>query len=65
MMGDVDTHLIAFKNGILDLASDEMIFRDGRPDDNISFSTKTDYNPNFTWDSPLVAELMRIFETIQ
>ena len=62
---DENRYLIAFKNGILDLASDEMIFRDGRPDDNISFSTKTDYNPNFTWDSPLVAELMRIFETIQ
>lgn len=62
---DENRYLIAFKNGVLDLASDELIFRDGRPDDNISFSTKTDYNPNFTWDDPLVSELMRIFETIQ
>ena len=62
---DENRYLIAFNNGVLDLASDELIFRDGRPDDNISFTTKTDYNPNFTWDDPLVCEVMKFFEQIQ
>jgi P4 family phage/plasmid primase-like protien len=62
---DENRYLIAFKNGILDLGSDELIFRDGRPDDNISFSTKTEYNPDLTWDHPLVCEVMKFFEQIQ
>ena len=34
-------HLLAFENGVFDLASKR--FRDGRPDDFISFSTKNNY----------------------
>ncbi|MGB1097606.1 MAG: PriCT-2 domain-containing protein, partial [Acholeplasmataceae bacterium] len=62
---DENRYLIGFNNGVLDLASDDLIFRDGRPDDNISFSTKINYNPNFTWDDPLVCKVMNFFEEIQ
>lgn len=34
-------HLLGFTNGVFDL--DAMIFRDGRPDDYVSFSTNYDY----------------------
>jgi P4 family phage/plasmid primase-like protien len=37
--------LIGFENGIVDL--DKRIFREGRPDDYITFSTKTKYNPDY------------------
>ena len=40
---DSNKDLIAFNNGILDLISFE--FRDGKPDDYISFSTGVDYDP--------------------
>lgn len=38
---DSNTNLICFDNGVYDIDNDE--FRDGRPDDCISFSTKNNY----------------------
>jgi len=40
---DSNKNLIAFNNGVMDLTTFE--FRDGRPDDYISFSTGIDYDP--------------------
>ena len=40
---DSNKDLIAFNNGVLDLVTFE--FRDGRPEDYISFSTGIDYDP--------------------
>lgn len=40
---DSNKDLIAFNNGVLDLTTFE--FRDGRPEDYISFSTGIDYDP--------------------
>ena len=37
--------LIGFENGVQDL--NNRIFRPGRPDDYITFSTKTEYNPDY------------------
>lgn len=46
---DEDKHLIAFNNGVFDtMGSDDKErpwFRDGKPEDYISFSTGLDYNP--------------------
>lgn len=41
---DSNKDLIAFENGILDLITYE--FRDGKPEDYISFSTGLDFDPN-------------------
>ena len=41
---DSNKDLIAFNNGILDLSTCE--FRDGKPEDYISFSTGIDYDPD-------------------
>ena len=52
---DSNKDLIAFNNGVLDLTNFE--FRDGKPEDYLSFSTCIDYDPNRpyyeydTWNS--------------
>ena len=46
---DSNKDLIAFNNGVLDLVTFE--FRDGKPEDYISFSTKIDYDPEKSFDT--------------
>jgi P4 family phage/plasmid primase-like protien len=63
-IADLDSkpHLIGFDNGIYDLASGE--FRDGSPEDMVSFSTRTsyvDYDP----ECDDVREIRRFFEQVQ
>jgi P4 family phage/plasmid primase-like protien len=43
---DANKDLIAFNNGVLDMTTEEFKFRDGKPEDYISFSTGIDYEPN-------------------
>ena len=45
---DENKNLIAFNNGVFDTLS--MEFRDGKPEDYISFSTELDYNPEMRYD---------------
>jgi len=46
---DENKNLIAFNNGVLDTL--KMEFRDGKPEDYISFSTKLDYDPDLSHDA--------------
>jgi P4 family phage/plasmid primase-like protien len=46
---DSNKELIAFNNGVLDLTTFE--FRDGKPDDYMSFSTGVDYDPEKAYQS--------------
>ena len=41
---DENKHLLAFNNGVYDTLT--QTFREGRPDDYLSFCTKVDYNPD-------------------
>jgi P4 family phage/plasmid primase-like protien len=41
---DANKDLIAFNNGILDMTTADFAFRDGKPEDYISFSTGIDYD---------------------
>lgn len=43
---DSNKDLIAFNNGILDMSTEKFEFRDGKPEDYISFSTGIDYDPD-------------------
>ncbi len=43
---DSNKDLIAFNNGVLDMTTPEFVFRDGKPEDYISFSTGIDYDQN-------------------
>jgi P4 family phage/plasmid primase-like protien len=43
---DANKDLIAFNNGVLDMTTENFVFRDGKPEDYISFSTGIDYEPN-------------------
>jgi P4 family phage/plasmid primase-like protien len=43
---DANKDLIAFNNGVLDMTTENFTFRDGKPEDYISFSTGIDYDPN-------------------
>lgn len=51
---DSRINLIGFENGVYDL--DESEFRDGRPDDYLTFSTKINYLP-YRADDPLYDEI--------
>ena len=42
---DSNKDLIAFNNGVLDMTTANFVFRDGKPEDYISFSTGIDYEP--------------------
>jgi len=60
---DDNPYLLVFDNGIYDLK--EGIFRDGRPEDYVSFTTGIDY-PMIECDysDPLVIEIMEFFSQI-
>ena len=58
---ELNHNLIGFNNGIFDL--DNMEFREGRPDDYISFSTNIDYIP-YDSSSVEIKEICNFFDTI-
>lgn len=43
---DANKDLIAFNNGVLDMSKEDFVFRDGKPEDYISFTTGIDYDTN-------------------
>jgi len=43
---DANKDLIAFENGVLDMTTENFTFRDGKPEDYISYSTGIDYDSN-------------------
>ncbi|GAX84770.1 hypothetical protein CEUSTIGMA_g12192.t1 [Chlamydomonas eustigma] len=58
---DSSLHLLCFENGVYDL--EQLEFRDGRPDDCVSFTTGINYVP-FSEDHPTVQEIMRFWECV-
>lgn len=60
---DEKRNLIGFNNGVMDLDDDNMLFREGRPDDYISMSTKINYR-ELSWDHLLVVEIMELIKKI-
>jgi P4 family phage/plasmid primase-like protien len=60
---DENRHLIGFENGVYDL--DKKEFRDGLPEDKITFSTGYSYNMDYTVDHPDILEIERVIKSIQ
>ena len=54
---DENPNLIGCNNGVYDLRRLE--FRDGRPEDYITLTTKIDYDQNFSWEDSKVKEIMK------
>nr|QBK85632.1 MAG: D5-like helicase-primase [Marseillevirus LCMAC101] len=54
--------LIGCENGVIDLELG--IFRDGRPDDYITFSTGLNFNKEYTYDHPDVKDLDKYLEEV-
>lgn len=61
---DEKRNLIAFNNGVLDLDDDNLLLRDGRPDDYITMNTKINYNDGYSWNHELVKEIDELIEKI-
>lgn len=59
---DSHPHLINFDNGVYDLRMHE--FRDGLPDDYISFQTKRCYLPDLTMAHPDVVEIQKYLSQV-
>jgi P4 family phage/plasmid primase-like protien len=58
---DSDINLLGFENGVYDLSAHE--FREGRPDDHVSFSTGINHVP-FVADHACVRAVMRFWESV-
>ena len=59
---DANVELLGFDNGVYDL--ERMEFREGRPDDYVSFSTKINYVPYAGNDHPVIQEIVRYWENV-
>jgi putative DNA primase/helicase len=60
---DENTKLIGFENGVYDLINNE--FRDGIPEDKITFSTGYNYNMDYSENHPDIVEIERVIKLIQ
>jgi P4 family phage/plasmid primase-like protien len=58
---DSDCSLLGFENGVYDLERHE--FREGRPDDHVSFSTGVNYIP-YVEDHPTVKDIHRFWSQV-
>lgn len=58
---ELNTHLLGFNNGVFDL--NLMEFREGRPDDYISFTTNIDYIP-YVSSCKEIKEINNFFSTV-
>jgi P4 family phage/plasmid primase-like protien len=59
---DANVDLLGFDNGVYDL--EKMEFREGRPDDYVSFSTLIDYVPYAGDDHYVVKDINRYWESV-
>jgi P4 family phage/plasmid primase-like protien len=60
---DENCNLIGFENGVYDL--NNMEFRDGIPEDKITFSTGYNYNMDYHENHPDIKEIERVIQLIQ
>lgn len=60
---DTNPYLLGFDNGVLEL--DTMIFREGRPEDNVSISTNYDYTEEWDPNSPEMESLKLFLQQVQ
>jgi P4 family phage/plasmid primase-like protien len=58
---DMNEYLVGFDNGIYDLT--RMEFRDGRPDDYLTFTTGTDYNVSYDED-PCIEDIENFMDQL-
>jgi P4 family phage/plasmid primase-like protien len=62
---DANKDLIAFNNGVLDMTTENFVFRDGKPEDYISFSTGIDYdNSRPYYDYPAWPEVEQFIKKV-
>lgn len=60
---DSNPNVLGVSNGVLEITSDNVIFRVSKPEDYISMSTNIPYN-EYTWDDSLVQECMKWFKQV-
>ena len=58
---DTNEYLLGFNNGVYDL--NKMEFRDGRPDDNLTLTTGTDYDINYDED-PCIEDIENFMDQL-
>jgi phage/plasmid-associated DNA primase len=54
---DTNPNLTGFTNGILEVVGENIVFRNGKPEDYVTMSANIAYNTNYTWKHPLVKEV--------
>jgi phage/plasmid-associated DNA primase len=61
---DADPKKFACNNGIIEIAEDKAVFREGKPEDFITKSTQNNFPTHYTWDTYEVKTVKRIFHQI-
>lgn len=59
---DEDRTLIGLPNGVYELETG--LFRDGKPEDFITLSTASKFNPNYHWEHPRVQQVVFYMKTV-
>lgn len=61
---DVNLNLMGWVNGVSECGDDDIVFRDGKPQDYVTMSTRIKYPKSMTMYDPLVLELRKYFEKV-
>ncbi len=61
---DKNCNVMGVRNGVIECLKDKAIFREGKPEDYLSYQSRSKYNPKMTWEHRSVKKLMRWYKQL-
>lgn len=55
---DKDCNIMGVRNGVIECLENKAIFRQGKPEDYVSYQSKTKYNPRMNWEHKSVKKVL-------
>ena len=63
-IADKNHNITGFRNGVVECLADKAVFRSGKPEDYVTFQSRTIYNKRMHWKHPKVLEVMKWFRQL-